>query len=128
MRQVLVGLGVVAVALSALAMKPADEAAQPEFYTTKVKPILETSCYKCHGGDAHRGGLSMLTRESLLKGGHTGPAIIPGDPEKSLLVVLIKHEKQGDDPMPMPPPPREKLSDSDIATISRWIKAGVVMP
>lgn len=128
MRNVWVGLGVVAVALTTAAMKPVDEAAKPEFYTTKVQPILETGCYKCHGGEAHRGGLSIATREGMLKGGHTGPVIVPGDPAKSLLVTLIKHEGPADDPMPMPPPPRAKLSDEDIATISRWIKAGAVMP
>ena len=129
MRKVWSGLGVIAVAMTtAAAMKPVDEAAKPEFYITKVQPILQTGCYKCHGGEAHRGGLNIVTRDAILKGGHHGAAIVPGDPAKSLLLTLIKHEGTGEEPMPMPPPPREKLSDDDIATIARWIKAGAVMP
>lgn len=128
MRSVWIALGVAGLSMAALGWKPQDEAAQPEFYTTKVMPILETSCYRCHGGEAHRGGFNMNTRAALLKGGHHGPAVIPGDPAKSFLVVLIRHARGGDDPMPMPPSPRPKLSDADIATVERWIRAGAVMP
>jgi hypothetical protein len=74
----------------------------------------------------HKGGLSMDTRESLLKGGHDGAVIVPGDPANSLLIKLIRHEGPADDPMPMPP--RGKLSDADIATVTAWVKAGAVMP
>jgi mono/diheme cytochrome c family protein len=104
-----------------------DEAAKPEFYTTQVKPIFEANCGKCHLGVNHRGGLNMDTRAALLAGGHTGPAIVPGDPAKSLLVKLIRHEGPADDPMPMPPK-ADKLSDANIAIVERWVKAGAVMP
>jgi cytochrome c len=104
-----------------------EDASKPEFYTTKVKPIFDANCARCHGGMNHRGGLNIDTRESLLKGGHTGPAIVPGDPSKSLLVTLIRHEGPASDPMPMPPK-GDKLSDADIATMTAWIKAGAVMP
>src|ERR1700728_2794196 len=69
-----------------------NEAAKPEFYTTKVQPIFQANCYKCHGGMNHRGGLSIQTRAGMLKGGHEGPVLVPGDPAKSLLVQLIRHE------------------------------------
>jgi cytochrome c len=105
-----------------------DEAAKPEFFTQKVQPILETNCYRCHGGMNHRGGLSLATRDGMLKGGHDGAVLVPGDPEKSLLVKLIRHEGPANDPMPMPPPPRPKLSDEDIATVTRWVRAGAVIP
>lgn len=75
----------------------------------------------------HRGGLSMQTQAGLRKGGHSGPAIVPGDPEKSLLVRLIRHEGPADHPMPMPNK-GDKLSAADIATIEQWIKAGAIMP
>ena len=104
-----------------------EDASKPEFYTTKVKPIFDANCARCHGGMNHRGGLNIDTRESLLKGGHTGPAIVPGDPAKSLLVTLIRHEGPANDPMPMPPK-ADKLSDADIATVTAWIKAGAIMP
>jgi len=91
-----------------------------------VKPILDANCARCHGGLNKRGGLNMDTRESLLKGGRDGAVVVPGDPDHSLLVKLIRHEGPADDPMPMPPK-RPKLSDADIATIARWIKAGAIM-
>jgi hypothetical protein len=63
----------------------------------------------------------------MLKGGHDGAVIVPGDAANSLLVRLIRHEGPADDPMPMPPK-GNKLSDADIAIVTRWIQAGAVMP
>jgi mono/diheme cytochrome c family protein len=104
-----------------------DDASKPEYYTAKVKPILDANCARCHGGDNHRGGLNMDTREALLKGGHDGAVVVPGDPAKSLLIKLIRHEGPADDPMDMPPK-KPKLSDADIQVVTDWIKAGAVMP
>jgi mono/diheme cytochrome c family protein len=104
-----------------------DDASKPEYYTTKVKPLLDANCARCHGGENHRGGLNMDTRESLLKGGHDGVVVVPGDPANSLLVKLIRHEGPADDPMDMPPK-KPKLSDVDIQVVTDWIKAGAVMP
>jgi cytochrome c len=103
-----------------------DDAAKPEYYTAKVLPILKENCYACHGGENHRGGLSLATRAGMLKGGHDGAVLIPGD-EKSLIVRLIRHEGPANDPMPMPPK-KPKISDDDIAVVTRWVKAGAVMP
>jgi cytochrome c553 len=97
-----------------------------EFYTQCVRPIFQANCYRCHGGFIHRGGLIMSTRTGLLRGGHTGAAIVPGNPQQSLLLQLIRHEGPVDHPLPMPP--KSKLSDADIATITQWIQAGAVMP
>ncbi|WP_263367307.1 c-type cytochrome domain-containing protein [Edaphobacter bradus] len=123
----------VALAVTAFTLRPGrtraaadEEAAKQEFYTAKVQPILESNCYRCHGGMNHRGGLSLATRAGILKGGHDGAVIVPGDPAKSLLVRLIRHEGPQDDPMPMPP--RSKLSDADIATVERWVRAGAIIP
>ncbi len=130
MRGVFAGLGVVAIALTSWQLGSVgaqEDAAKPEFYTTKVKPIFEANCVRCHGGLNHRGGLNMDTRESMLKGGHDGAVLVPGDPAKSLLVRLIRHEGPADDPMSMPPK-KPKLSDEDIAVVERWVKAGAVMP
>jgi cytochrome c len=104
-----------------------NEAAKPEFYTTKVQPIFQANCYKCHGGMNHRGGLSIQTRAGMLKGGHEGPVLVPGDPAKSLLVRLIRHEGPANDPMPMPPK-QPKISDADIATVEQWVRAGAITP
>ncbi len=103
-----------------------ENAAAPEFYTQRIKPVLQTNCYRCHGGMNRRGGLSMETRDGMLKGGHDGSAIVPGDPANSQLVKRIRHEDPLKDPMPMPP--YGKLSDAQIALIEQWIKAGAPMP
>ncbi len=104
-----------------------EDPGKPEYYTTRVKPILDENCARCHGGINRRGGLNLDTRASMLKGGRDGSVLVPGDPAKSLLVRLIRHEGPADDPMPMPPK-RPKLSDADIAVVERWVKAGAVMP
>jgi hypothetical protein len=75
----------------------------------------------------HKGGLSLATKASTLKGGRDGVVIVPGDPANSLLVKLIRHEGPASDPMPMPQK-AAKLSDADIATVEQWVKAGAVMP
>ena len=118
-------LAVPTVRVSAASPK-ADDPGNPEFYTAKVLPILTDNCFRCHGGMNHRGGLSLQTHAGMMKGGHDGAVVVPGHPEQSLLIKLIRHEGPANDPMPMPP--KSKLSDDDIATVEQWIKAGAVMP
>ncbi len=112
--------------LAAAPQVAANPASSPEFYTAQVKPIFQANCYRCHAGLNHRGGLSMETQAGLMKGGHDGVVLVPGHPEQSLLVKLIRHEGPKDDPMPMPP--KGKISDADIATVEQWVRAGAVMP
>jgi cytochrome c len=104
-----------------------DSATGLKMYTDKVVPIFQANCYRCHGGVNHRGGLTMDTKAGMDKGGHDGKVIVAGHPEQSLLVKLIRHEGPKDDPMDMPPH-KDKLSDSDIATIEQWVRAGALMP
>ena len=128
-------VGVLALTAVALLWQPHPVAAQSgpasntaAFYTQRVQPIFETHCYRCHGGLNHRGHLSIATRAGLLRGGMDGAVVVPGNSAQSLLIHLIRHEGPADDPMPMPPPPHQKLSDAEIATISQWIQAGMAMP
>ncbi len=100
------------------------EAAKPEFYTTHVRPIFQATCFRCHAGMNRRGGLSMSTRAGMMKGGKDGAVVLPGDPDHSILVLGIRHEGR---PKPMPEK-AAKLSDADIATVERWIRAGALMP
>jgi cytochrome c len=128
MRRFCMALGLIGISLISMNLAvAAQDASKPEFFTTRVKPILDANCARCHEGLNHRGGLSLETRASMLKGGHDGSVLVPGDPAKSLLVRLIRHEGPADDPMPMPPK-RPKLSDADIAVVEQWVKAGAVMP
>ena len=129
MKSLLEGFGVALIIVSLWNLRPVhadDSPATAEFYTTKVKPILQANCYRCHGGMNHRGGLNIETRAGMFKGGHDGSVLVPGDPAKSLLVRLIRHEGPKDDPMPMPP--KGKLTDAEIAVVEQWVKAGAIMP
>jgi mono/diheme cytochrome c family protein len=95
--------------------------ASPAFYDAKIKPVFAANCYKCHT-EKMSGGLRLDSREAILKGGDSGPAIVVGAPEKSLLVTAVH---QTDPDMKMPPK-GAKLSDAEIADIEAWIKAGAV--
>lgn len=117
----------IALSWSTHPVQAGEDKAKAEYYTTRVKPVLDKNCARCHAGTNHRGGLNMDTRESLLKGGHTGPAIVPGDPAASLLIKLIRHEGPKDDPKDMPPKV-DKLSAADIKIIEDWVKAGAILP
>ena len=71
-------------ALLVAAVWPVWSQSKDEFFETKVRPILATECFSCHT-DSQLGGLRLDSREAMLRGGKSGPAIVPGDPEKSLL-------------------------------------------
>jgi mono/diheme cytochrome c family protein len=93
-----------------------------EFFLSKVKPVLDANCMACHG-DAAQAGLRLNSRESLLKGGKSGPAVVPGDPQASLLMQAVR---QDHDTLKMPPAGR--ISDDAITTLARWVKDGAVWP
>lgn len=92
------------------------------FYESTVRPILRTNCFACHTDKNVNSGLSVETRESLLRGGNRGPVVVPGSPEKSLLVEVLRHT--GDVKMP----PGKKLDDAKIAAIEKWVSEGLQMP
>ena len=96
--------------------------ASTEFFESKIRPILANNCYSCHT-DSGLGGLRLDSRESIIKGGMTGPAIVPGDPDKSL---LIKAVRQTDPALMMPL--GGKLKDSEVESLAAWVKAGAVWP
>ncbi|TMQ01810.1 MAG: hypothetical protein E6L09_01855, partial [Verrucomicrobia bacterium] len=76
--------------------------ADAEFFEKKIRPVFVEHCYKCHSQEAEKvkGGLLLDTRDGLLKGGDTGPAIVPGDPDKSLLIKAVRYI---DEDLQMPP-------------------------
>jgi hypothetical protein len=93
------------------------------FFETKIRPVLATTCFKCHGGKKTANNLRVDRRESLLKGGDSGPAIVPGQPDKSLLIRAVRYH---DDDLKMPPDKR--LADSTVADFERWVQGGAVWP
>jgi hypothetical protein len=105
-------------ALSAGAAFPAD---RPErFFDARVAPILTKRCLGCHNEELKNGNVSFLDRDSLLKGGSRGPAIVPRDPGRSVLMDLLRHDGE----LQMPPGP--KLPSKEIAILTRWIRDGAV--
>lgn len=106
--------------------EPAAASGPADVYTQQVQPVLSANCYRCHGGMNHRGGLRLDSKAGIMAGGKDGQVIVPGQPENSLLIKLIRHEGAAGETMPMPP--KSKLSDEDIAKVTEWIRAGAVMP
>jgi hypothetical protein len=91
----------------------------------KVRPILVQHCYRCHSTAAkkQKGGLLLDSRDGLSKGGDSGPALVPGKPEESL---MLKAVRQTGDVAKMPP--QGKLPDAAIADLEAWIKSGAPDP
>ena len=114
------GLACVAVS-SGRAQDASPAASSPAYYEMKVQPILAGNCYKCHT-EGMAGGLRLDSRAAMLKGGDSGPAIVPGDAAKSLLLEAV--HQSGDLKMP----PKGKLDDAQIAVLEAWVQAGAVAP
>ena len=103
---------------AALAAKAADGVA---YFTDEVQPLLVKNCFKCHSGAEAEGGLRLTSRESILSGGDSGPAIDLAAPAASLLLEAINYESYE-------MPPTGKLSPGSIAVITRWVELGIPMP
>jgi hypothetical protein len=86
-------------------------------YQNDIRPLLEAKCFRCHGEAKQSAGLDLRDKASLFKGGETGPAVIAGSSEKSLLFEQIHKHK-------MPPGTNEKLTDTQVALVKKWIDSG----
>ena len=80
----------VVIGVRADAQQTAVPAQSPEFFEASVRPILVAACYECHT-DAANGALRLDSLDAMLTGGESGPAIVPGDPDASLLIQAVKH-------------------------------------
>src|SRR5881628_1971161 len=120
------GACVLADAAAPTPFAPQLTAAQTAFFENKIRPLLTKNCYKCHSSESLKlkGELRLDTREGLLKGGSSGPAIVPGDPEKSLLIKAVRYT----DPDLQMPPKGDKLSDEQIKDLVTWVKMGAPDP
>jgi hypothetical protein len=94
-----------------------------EFFEKQVRPVLIARCFECHSSDAKKveASLRVESRSALLSGGESGPAIVPGDPNKSLIIEAIRYGS-------LEMPPREKLRDDEIAALVKWIELGAPWP
>ena len=109
-----------------VSLVPALRAAEPpvdaEFFEKRVRPILLAHCTPCHGAEKQKANLRLDSRAAMLTGGDTGPAAVPGNADKSLLVQAIRYD--GDLKMPQ----KGKLKDDEIALLTAWVKGGAPWP
>jgi hypothetical protein len=109
------------------AQTAAADAEGIEFFEKKIRPVLVERCYECHSSQAKKleGALSLESREGVLKGGDQGPAVVPGDLDKSLLIRAIRYT---DEDLLMPPKPKERLPKEVLADFEAWVKRGAPDP
>jgi len=92
------------------------------FFESKIRPLLVQHCYQCHSADTkQRGGLRLDARDTVLKGGDNGPALVPGKANESLLIKAVRHQD-------LKMPPKGKLPDAAVADLVRWIEMGAPDP
>lgn len=96
-----------------------------EFFEKRIRPVLSEQCYRCHSEKAEKlkGGLHLDRREDLIKGGDTGPAIVPGDVENSLLITTVRWKDKD-----LAMPPKKPLPPEQLADLEAWVKAGAPWP
>ncbi|RPI86400.1 MAG: hypothetical protein EHM42_05995, partial [Planctomycetaceae bacterium] len=109
----------------------ADEtAAQPSaedlsFFEQKIRPLMADKCFECHAADSKgvKGGLRVDSRDALLAGGDSGPAVAPGKPHESLLIEAVSYDTES-----LQMPPRGKLAARDIELLTEWVRRGAPFP
>ncbi|HEX5446550.1 MAG TPA: PSD1 and planctomycete cytochrome C domain-containing protein, partial [Pirellulales bacterium] len=93
-----------------------------EFFEKDVRPLLANHCQKCHGAKTQKGGLRLDSRDAALAGGDTGPAVVPGKPDESLLIDAVNYGEL------YQMPPTGKLADADVANLRGWVERGAPWP
>ena len=97
--------------------------AEQQFFEKQVRPLLIKHCFPCHSSEAKvlKGGLRLDSRGGWMKGGDSGPAIVPGSPDESLLIDAIRYQS-------LEMPPEGKLPESEIRVLERWVRMGAPDP
>ncbi len=118
-----VAIGLIALLSLPLRLPAAEPSgAELEFFENQVRPLLAGRCYKCHGPNKQKGGLRVDSRAAPLRGGDSGPAVVPGKPEQGFLVDAVNYG----DVYQMPPD--GKLPAKEIAALTRWVRGGAIWP
>ena len=104
--------------------KPNSESDSSVDYIRDVKPLLAEHCIRCHGVQKQESGLRLDTAITMRSGGNSGPAIVPGEPEKSLILLAIQGKGDGE----QMPPEGDPLTEEQIALLTTWVKSGAVAP
>lgn len=91
------------------------------FFEQHIRPVLVTECIQCHGEKKQKGELRLDSYEALLKGGESGPALVPGKPDESLIVEAVRYES-------FEMPPAHPLKQSEVEAIVQWVASGAIWP
>jgi len=104
---------------------PVDSPEQIAFFEKKIRPVLIQSCYECHSVESKKskGGLLLDSKEAMLAGGTTGPALVPGKPDESLLIKALRYADQD-----FQMPPKQRLPPAMVADFETWIRNGAADP
>jgi hypothetical protein len=94
-----------------------------QLFVAQIEPLLRTRCVNCHNADLAEGGLRLDSRDALLAGGDSGPAVVPGDAERSLLVMAVAKTHAS-----LEMPPEEGLPPEQVTLLARWVKLGAPWP
>jgi len=95
------------------------------FFESRIRPLLVRHCHECHSPEADivQGGLRLDRAEALADGGDSGPAIVPGIPDESRLIVAVRYDSPD-----IQMPPAGKLSEAEIADLTAWVASGAAFP
>jgi len=116
-------LGLLAVASGEDKPPSAADAQAVKFFETKIRPLLFKHCYRCHGSKKQESGLRLDHWAGIIRGGESGPAVVPGQPDESLIVVAVSYENEE-----LQMPPDAKLTAAQIASLKTWIERGAAHP
>ncbi|MCO8125445.1 PSD1 and planctomycete cytochrome C domain-containing protein [Stieleria sp. TO1_6] len=116
----IIGPVLIAIVLSS-AVRAETQAKSEAFFENQIRPLLSKHCFECHNADKQEGGIRLDFRQALIDGGDSGAAIVPGQPESSLLIEAVRYEG-------LEMPPEAPLSPEEIAKLVRWVRQGAVWP
>lgn len=109
--------------LAAWTAARASDAAGSEFFETRIRPLLAKHCLECHGEQKQKAGLRLDVRTGWAEGGDSGPALVPGHPEKSLLIDAVGYRNEE-----LQMPPKQRLPAADVELLREWIRRGAPDP
>src|SRR5947209_3433259 len=121
MRPRLAALTLATIAWSSAGLRAGDDL---DFFEKKVRPLLVQNCHSCHSASGkQKGGLRLDSRSAILHGGDGGPAVVPGQPERSRLVTAVGYAD-----VDLQMPPKGKLPDAAVADLTEWVRRGAPWP
>jgi uncharacterized membrane protein len=106
----------------AIMMKPIPDIQQAYVYNDIVEPLLQSRCYGCHGTKKQKGKLRLDLQDYIIKGGESGKAIVPGNPEESEMIERLLLPLADDDHMP--PPRKPQLTHEQVSILKWWVATG----